>query len=136
MWGNQQNFNGFNRGMMPPTMGAPIQRLQDIQKTALFYTVNNPAEMEAIKPDLNILYVGMNNQKKEIYVKQLSTDGNIIFETYNLAANTEKRDDINAIMEKLATIEKRLNDNERNLADVNKQANGGAITAKSAYESI
>jgi len=138
MWGNQQNFNNFNRGGIMPqqSFGAPIQQIQDVQKTAQFYSVNNPQEMDAIRPDLNVIYIGLNKTKKEIYVKQMALDGTILSEVYNLASNEQKRDDLNVVLEKLANIEKRLSDNERNFADVNKQVNGGAVTTKSAYESI
>ena len=122
--------------MPQQSFGAPIQQIQDVQKTAQFYSVNNPQEMDAIRPDLNVIYIGLNKTKKEIYVKQMALDGTILSEVYNLASNEQKRDDLNVVLEKLANIEKRLSDNERNFADVNKQVNGGAVTTKSAYESI
>ena len=95
-------------------MGSPVQQIQDVQKTAQFFSVNGQEEMETIKPDLNVFYVGMNKTKKEIYVKQLNLDGTVSLEVYSLASNEQKKNEMNAVLEKLATIERKLTDARNN----------------------
>ena len=112
MWNNNiPNYNPFypNAPRMPH-MGVPVQQIQDVQKTAQFYFVNGQEEMETIKPDLNVFYVGFNKNKKEIYVKQLNLDGTVSIEVYSLASNEQKQNEINAVLEKLTTIERKLTD--------------------------
>lgn len=116
MWNqNMPNYNPFypNVNRMSQ-MGSPVQQIQDVQKTAQFYSVNNQSEMETIKPDLNVFYVGMNKTKKEIYVKQLNLDGTVSLEVYNLASNEQKKNEMDAVMEKLTTIERKLTDAKPN----------------------
>lgn len=116
MWNqNMPNYNPFypNANRMSQ-MGSPVQQIQDVQKTAQFYSVNNQSEMETIKPDLNVFYVGMNKTKKEIYVKQLNLDGTVSLEVYNLASNEQKKNEMDAVMEKLTTIERKLTDAKPN----------------------
>ena len=116
MWNqNMPNYNPFypNVNRMSQ-IGSPVQQIQDVQKTAQFYSVNNQSEMETIKPDLNVFYVGMNKTKKEIYVKQLNLDGTVSLEVYNLASNEQKKNEMDAVMEKLTTIERKLTDAKPN----------------------
>ena len=116
MWNqNMPNYNPFypNVNRMSQ-MGSPVQQIQDVQKTAQFYSVNNQSEMETIKPDLNVFYVGMNKTKKEISVKQLNLDGTVSLEVYNLASNEQKKNEMDAVMEKLTTIERKLTDAKPN----------------------
>lgn len=128
MW---NNFNNYNPMMMP---GAPIRQIQEAQKTAQFFAVNGPLEMEAIRPDLNVIYIGMNKTKKEIYVKQLMLDGTTTSEVYNLASE-RKQDDLNMVLEKLANIEKRLN-NEQNLTNADTAMDKQSVTKQSANGAI
>lgn len=111
MWNNNPNFNpSYQPWQRMPQMGSPVQQIQDVQKTAQFFSVNGQEEMETIKPDLNVFYVGMNKTKKEIYVKQLNLDGTVSLEVYSLASNEQKKNEMNAVLEKLSTIERKLND--------------------------
>lgn len=116
MWNqNMPNYNPFYPSVNRMSqMGSPVQQIQDVQKTAQFYSVNNQSEMETIKPDLNVFYVGMNKTKKEIYVKQLNLDGTVSLEVYNLASNEQKKNEMDAVMEKLTTIERKLTDAKPN----------------------
>ena len=87
-------YNPYYAGQPMPTMpqmqqqGMPVQTIQQVQKTAQFYSVENAEELDGIKPTLNVLYVGMNKKKKEIYVKQLTNDGLISVETYEQQKET------------------------------------------------
>ena len=116
MWNqNIPNYNPFypNSPRMPQ-MGSPVQQIQDVQKTAQFFSVNGQEEMESIKPDLNVYYVGFNKTKKEVYVKQQNLDGTVSLEVYILASNEQKKNEMDAVMEKLSTIERKLTDAKSN----------------------
>ncbi len=129
MWNNNPNFNpSFQPWQRMPQMGSPVQQIQDVQKTAQFFSVNGQEEMETIKPDLNVFYVGMNKTKKEIYVKQLNLDGTVSLEVYSLASNEQKKNEMNAVLEKLSTIERKLTDAGLN-ANANQQISVGSNVA-------
>ena len=98
-------FNGQPMGM-PPTM--PIQSIQQVQKSAQFYNVENAQELDGIKPTLNVLYVGFNKKNKEIYVKQLTNDGLISLETYGLATDKKEKSEFETILERLNSLETKL----------------------------
>ena len=68
-----------------PTNGQIVQNLsQTVEKTAQCYFVSDIKDMEKIKPNLNVLYVGLNTKTKEIYIKQLNNDGTVSNSTYSL----------------------------------------------------
>lgn len=102
-------YNGQQMGMLPQmAQQVPVQTIQRIQKSAEFYTVENAQELDGIKPTLNVLYVGFNKNKKEIYVKQLTNDGLISVETYNLADDKKQKSEYETILEKIKNIESKL----------------------------
>ena len=103
-------------GQMP--MMQPIQQaIQPVQKSAQFYFVETPQDLDNIKPSLNILYVGFNKKKKEIYVKQLTNDGLISLETYNLADNKKEKTEYETILEKINELETKLLKGDTNVSD-------------------
>lgn len=126
MWNqNMNNYNPFyQNGLRMPQIGSPVQQIQDVQKTAQFFSVNGQQEMETIKPDLNVYYVGMNKTKKEIYIKQQNLDGTVSLEVYVLASNEQKENEMNAVLEKLTKIERKLTDAKSD-ANINQPIPGG-----------
>lgn len=120
-------YNYFGQQMMPQMTSMPIQSIQQVQKSAQFYTVENAQELDGIKPALNVLYVGFNKNKKEIYVKQLTNDGLISLETYGLATDKKEKSEFETILERLNSLETKLlkggSDVPNNTADV---TNGNA----------
>ena len=108
--------------------GMPVQSIQQVQKSAQFYSVDDAQELDGIKPTLNVLYVGFNKKKKEIYVKQLTNDGLISVETYELADNKKEKSEFETILEKINNLEnKLLNKGVANVSD--NTANGAAGSA-------
>ena len=115
--------------MMPtiPSQSMPIQSIQQVQKSAQFYNVENAQELDGIKPALNVLYVGFNKKKKEIYVKQLTNDGLISLETYGLADDKKEKSEFETILEKINNLENRLLKGEPNVPNnTTDVANGNA----------
>ncbi len=119
------NFNPYyGQPMMPqPT---PVQTIQQVQKTAQFYSVENAGELDGIKPALNVLYVGFNKKAKEIYVKQLTNDGLISMETYELATDKKQKSEYETILEKINIIERRL-DNAQHNSNNDAENAGGSV---------
>ena len=101
-------YNYFGQQMMPQMPSMPIQSIQQVQKSAQFYTVENAQELDGIKPALNVLYVGFNKKKKEIYVKQLTNDGLVSLETYGLATDRKEKSEFETILEKINGLENKL----------------------------
>ena len=102
-------FNYYGQPMMPPMQQPlPVQTIQQVQKTAQFYNVEDVGELDGVKPTLNVLYVGFNKKKKEIYLKQLTNDGLISLETYELAGNKNEKSEFETILEKINNIESKL----------------------------
>ena len=111
-----------------PYYGQPIQQaIQPIQKTAQFYFVENAQELDGVRPNLNVLYVGFNKRKKEIYIKQLTNDGLISLETYNLADDKKEKSELEAILEKINSLESKLTKGEANVP--NNATNGSSGNA-------
>ena len=102
--------NYYGPQMMPqlsmPSM--PVQSIQQAQKSAQFYNVENAQELDGIRPALNVLYVGFNKNKKERYVKQLTNDGLISLETYGLANDKKEKSELETILEKINNLEIKL----------------------------
>lgn len=111
------NYNPYFNGQMPmmqPQVSMPIQSIQQVQKSVQFYNVENAQELDGIKPTLNVLYVGFNKKKKEIYVKQLTNDGLVSVETYNLADDKKEKSELETILEKINNLERRLSNDVTN----------------------
>ena len=105
------NFNPY----YGQPMMQPVQSIQQVQKTAQFYTVENAGELDGIKPALNVLYVGFNKKAKEIYVKQLTNDGLISMETYGLSTDKKQKSEYETILERINSLETKLTER---IADV------------------
>ena len=121
------NFNPYyGQPMMPqPT---PVQTIQQVQKSAQFYTVESAQELDGIKPTLNVLYVGFNKKAKEIYVKQLTNDGLISMETYGLSTDKKQKSEYETILEKINIIERRLDNAQHNSNNDAENASGSVGT--------
>ena len=124
------NYNPYFNGQMPmmqPQQSMPIQTIQQVQKSAQFYTVENAQELDGIKPTLNVLYVGFNKKAKEIYIKQLTNDGLISIETYSLVTDKKERSEFETILEKINNLESKLLKGEANVPNnTTNVANGNA----------
>lgn len=101
MWQNP-NYN-------PYAYPQNIQNVtQQVQKQASCYFVKAPEELAGVNIMPNIFYIGINREGKEIYVRRMNNDGNIEVETYTLSSGKKEKTDIQAILERLDTIESKL----------------------------
>lgn len=115
------NFNGYNmpqqRGYYPQNNynNMPMQQPQTIQNVAqtvqpqlYSYFVKQAADL--VTPNImpNTLYLGINQTDKEIYIRRMNNDGNIELETYALTSGKKEKSELQAIVERLDSIENKL----------------------------
>lgn len=113
-------------------VGSPIQTIQNSQMLnpqAVCYFVMAKDEMQGLKVEPNTLYIGINKQSKEMYVRSWNNDGNIDFNTYALAENKQEESELKMIVNKLNVIEEKLN--ERNDTNANAKYNDRANAKQS-----
>lgn len=86
-----------------------MQNLSSVMSTEVqcFY-VNNPTDMEKIQPVLNTLYIGVNTDKKEIYLRQMNNNGLIDFTTYTQQSGGQQKSEFSKILDRLDTLENNL----------------------------
>ena len=123
-------YNYYGQPMMPQMpQPLPVQTIQQVQKTAQFYNVEDVGELDGVKPTLNVLYVGFNKKKKEIYLKQLTNDGLISLETYELAGDKKDKSELETILEKINKIESKLTKGGSNVPNNTSNGTNGNATA-------
>lgn len=101
-------YNPYNWQQTQPNFQR-IQNLSSYNTTEVqcFY-VNNPTDMEKIQPVLNVLYIGLNLDKKEIYLRQMNNNGLIDFTTFTQLSGEQQKSDITKILDRLDVLESNL----------------------------
>lgn len=105
MWPQQPIYPGYYPQQVAQPQSIPVQQLQ---KSAQFYSVESPQDLDGIRPNLNVMYFGFNAKKKEIYVKQIMNDGLVSVETYSLAGNKKEKSELETVLEKISELENKL----------------------------
>lgn len=99
----QNNFN------MPMQQPQTIQNVaQPVQPQLYSYFVKQAADLATPNIMPNTLYLGINSGQKEIYIRKMNNDGNIELETYTLSSGKKEKTELQAIVERLDSIEKKL----------------------------
>lgn len=111
-------------GLQPQT----IQSLHQ-QPQAVCYFVNGAPEMGNINLMPNIVYIGINSQNKELYLRKLNNDGTTDFETYKMESGKQEKNDIQIILDRLSTIEQKLE--ARDAGKITTNVHGQQITKRS-----
>ena len=94
------------RQQMPQT----IQTMQAQQPQASLYFVKSPQDLSGVNVMPNNYYLGLNQDKKEIYIRKMNNDGKIEFESYVLKEEVKEKTDIQKIFDRLDGIEKKLSE--------------------------
>lgn len=120
-----------------------IQNLAQTSATqAQIYFVSSPKDMEKIQPTLNVMYVGINKEKNEIYLRQINNAGLIDFNTYSLSTGAQEKNDFTKIMERIDKLENKLEkgatnaNNTTNDASDGTNANAGSVSQPSANATV
>lgn len=120
---------------MEQNFGQPIQTIQPQQPQAVCYFVNSKSDLQNIQVQPNIVYIGINKQDKEIYMRAWNNDGIIDFDTYSLSGGEKENTELKSIMDKLDLILKEkgyggndtANNSEGNARTVSEQPNDGIV---------
>lgn len=79
-----------------------------LQPQTQLYVVSSMQEAQNIQVQFNTIYVALNRQAKEVYIKQLNNDGLINFEVYSMKKDEPEKDyskDLTEIKNKLSNLE-------------------------------
>lgn len=105
---NNFNFNSYPYNQLQT--GYQSQRIQTLSSSmstdAQVFYVTNPQDMERINPQANVIYIGLNPSKKEIYIRQTNGMGLIDLDTYVRQSGEQSKNELTQILEKLNEITK------------------------------
>lgn len=120
-------YNTYNPFGMNQTMFNQPSTIQNLAQTsatqAQIYFVSSPKDMEKIQPTINVMYVGINKDKNEIYLRQINNAGLIDFSTYALKTGEQEKNEFTKIMERIDNLETKLS---KGVTDANNNANGAS----------
>ena len=83
----------------------PVQQMQSMQPQmqAMFVSKADDLKNFSIMP--NVLYIGINQASKEIYVRQMNNDGITELNTYSLASENKEKGTLEKILERIDNLE-------------------------------
>lgn len=120
----QMNFPNYNTPYASYTNPADALRpqtiqnvSQQVQSTASCYFVKSPEELAGLNIMPNVFYLGINRDKKEVYIRRMNNDGNIEVENYALTTGKEEKTDLKKILEEINLIKQKINAPELPLGD-------------------
>ena len=123
MWSQQPIFPTYYPQQTAQTQMMPVQQMQ---KSAQFFSVESPQELDGIRPSLNVMYFGFNGKKKEIYVKQLTNDGLVSVETYSLAGDKKEKSELEIVLDKINELGNKISGGQNVQNNAANGANGNA----------
>ncbi len=105
----QRGYYPQNNYNMPMQQPQTIQNVaQQVQPQLYSYFVKQAADLATPNIMPNTLYLGINSDQKEIYIRKMNNDGNIELETYTLSSGKKEKSELQAIVERLDSIEKKI----------------------------
>lgn len=112
---NYNNFmNGYNNGYQQPIQNVT----QQTQSQASCFFVKSPEELTGLNIMPNVFYIGINRERKELYIRRMNNDGNIEVENYSLSQGKEEKTDLKKILEEIELIKKKIANPELPLGEV------------------
>ena len=109
----------------PPYMqqpqAQPIQQLpqQHMEQRVVSYFVDSAEQLSTLNPMPNIIYLGINNRDGKIFMRRMNNDGLVEMKTFSLQLDQTKKTDIQEILGRLESIEKKIGvTNEPHVIDV------------------
>lgn len=131
------NINPYQQRLqqMEQNFGQPIQTIQPQQPQAVCYFVSSKSDLQNIQVQPNIVYIGINKQDNEIYMRAWNNDGIIDFDTYSRSGGEKENTELKSIMDKLDLILKEkgygrndtANNSEGDARTVSEQPNDGIV---------
>ena len=121
------NYNPYMRQGAFDFYNQPIPQSQiqtinhNIPKQAQCYFVSDEKDMEKIQPSYNTVYVGLNKDKNEVYLREMNSNGLIDSKKYGLVSGVQEKDDFTKIMERLDSMENKF---MKGMTNANHASNG------------
>ena len=133
------NFNQFGQYQADSyNQRAQIQNINpSIPTQVQCYFVSNEKDMEKIQPALNVIYIGINQDKSEVYFKSINNGGLIDINKYTLVSGEQEKNEFAKIMERLDKMENDFLNKGGTNADnsTNDSSNGSNVHAGENAES-
>ena len=105
-YGNQYQFDFYNRQTQPQNQIQTIGQSNPTQVQCYF--VSNEKDLEKIQMNYNVVYVGINKEKNEVYLRQINNSGLIDSNKYGLISGVQEKNEFSKIMERLERMENKL----------------------------
>jgi hypothetical protein len=94
------NYTGYPYMHRP--VPQPIQSIsQPAQQQIIPYSVKSASELANMPVMPNTIYLGINSDGKELYVRKMNLDGNVELNTYGLINGTKEKTELQAIADKI-----------------------------------
>ena len=103
-YNRQYSFDFYNQ-MQPQNQ---IHTINQSPTQVQCYFVSDEKDMEKIQLNLNVVYVGINKDKNEVYLRQINNNGLIDSNKYGLVSESQEKNDFSKIMERLDRIENKF----------------------------
>lgn len=82
---------------------------QHLEPKIMSYTVDSIEQLAALPPVPNTIYLGISRDGSKIFQRRMNNDGLMEVKTYSLVVEQTKKTDTQEILDRIASIEKRLN---------------------------
>ena len=114
---NPYTYNQYPQQYIQPQ---PMQQLpQHMEPRVVTYTVDTAEQMSGITPLPNTIYLGVNVRSDKIFLRRINNDGQIETKTFSVVGEQTKKPDMQEVLARLETIEKKLSEGERHESDDN-----------------
>ena len=132
------NFNQFGQYQQDTfNQRAHIQDINpSIPTQVQCYFVSSEKDMEKIQPNLNVIYIGINRDKNEVYFKSINNGGLIDINKYTRVSVGQEKSDLAKIMERIDRMENNLTVGGKNANNsTNDSSNGSNVRSEENAES-
>ena len=108
---NPNMYNSYTPPYMQQPVAQPIQQLptQQVEQRVVSYFVDRAEQLATINPMPNTMYLGINLKDGKIFFRRMNKDGLMELKTYAVAGEQTKKTDSQEILDRIASIEKKLN---------------------------
>lgn len=99
-------MNPYNYPYMQQQMP---QLPHNLDPKIMAYTVDSVEQLSTLPPMPNAVYLGMSRDGTKIFQRRMNNDGLMEVKTYSLVVEQTKKTDTQEILDRIASIEKKLN---------------------------
>lgn len=99
-------MNPYNN--YPYIQQAPMMP-QHLEPKIMSYTVDSVEQLATLPPMPNTIYLGISRDGGKIFQRRMNNDGLMEVKTYSLVVEQTKKTDTQEILDRIASIEKKLN---------------------------